>query len=255
MKKLIIFLSVMSVFLFVNANLAEAKMVRAEVRYWQGNLDSEIQTSEDNIIGDKIDFVDTLGFDDEENFVEARLEVGLAMYNLRYGFVSMGWEGTEDITATLTFAGQTFAAGRLDSTLDVDYHRLGLNLDLLDSLDNRVAAIIEIKYFDVDATLDATAYGSSKKETKDGGLVIPAVGALVQIDLPFVMNFGGEVTGMVMGDYGHIIDAEAMINFEPAPFFKISAGYRFLQLKLDDRDDNTLDFTVDGPFAGLKFNF
>lgn len=254
MKKLITFLSVMSVLLFVNASLAEAKIVRAEVRYWQGNIDSEIQTTENNIIGDKIDFVDTLGFDDTEDFVEARLELGLAMFNFRYGFVSMGWEGTEDITTTLTFVGVTFDT-KVDSTLDVDYHRLGLNVDLLDSLDNRVAAIIEIKYFDVDATLDATAYGSTKKETKDGTLPILTVGALVQVDLPFVMNFGGEVTGMVMGDYGHIIDAEAMINFEPVPFFKISAGYRFLQLKLDDRDDNTLDFTVEGPFAGLKFNF
>ena len=256
MKKIITFLSLTAAFLFINANLAEAKMIRAEVRYWQGNLDSEIQTSEDNIIGDKIDFVDTLGFDDSEEFVEARLELGLAMLNIRYGFVSMGWEGTKDLSGInqVDFEGITFNT-KVDSTLDVDYHRLGLNIDLLDSLDNRLAAVIEIKYFDVAAQLDASAYGVNKSETKDGGLPILTVGAIVQVDLPFIMNFGGEVTGMTLGGYGHVVDAEAMINFEPAPFFKISAGYRFLQLKLDDKDDNTLDFTVDGPFAGLKFNF
>lgn len=255
MKKLIIFLSFMAAFVFINANLAEAKFVRAEVRYWATSLDSEIQSSSNNVIGDEIDFVDTLGFDDNEDFIEARLELGLAMFNIRYGFVSMSWDGTEDLTSNnVDFEGVTFNT-KVDSTLDVDYHRLGLNIDLLDSLDNRVAAVIELKYFDVAAEIDATAYGSTEKESADGGLPILTVGAIVQIDLPFIINFGGEVTGMTLGGYGHVVDAEAMLNFEPAPFFKISTGYRFLQLKLDDKDDSTLNFTVDGPFAGLKFNF
>ena len=59
---------------------------------------------------------------------------------------------------------------------------------------------------------------------------------------------------MYFGHYGHFYDFEAGIKYKPAPHFAITAGYRKIQTKVDHKDDYG-KLKMNGPFAGLRFDF
>jgi hypothetical protein len=115
--------------------------------------------------------------------------------------------------------------------------------------------ILEVKYFDIDAKLEAPNVVPAIDESESLDAPVPTVGLAFQLGLPFLLNFGGEVTGITAGRYGYLVDAEAAINFNPLPLFTLSGGYRYFKLKAEDDDDFELDFDLQGPFLTLRVGF
>jgi hypothetical protein len=119
-------------------------------------------------------------------------------------------------------------------------------------LGNKLGAIIEVKYFDIDASLKDTTAG--KEATKRIALPMPAIGVAGRVALPFLFGVGGELTGMSLGSMAYVLDAEASADIKPIPFVSIEAGYRVLALHLD-HSNSKASMTVKGPFVGLKAEF
>ena len=220
-------------------------VVDLEGRYWLTTMDDEIKSG---TTGTTINFVDDLGVDDKENFFDIRATVELGSHKLRYGYMPMSWSGAKS-TAPITFNGQSFS-GAVNSELDIAYHRLGYEYDIIDLLNNRLGVIFEVKYFDIDAKLTATGVS----ETASIKAPVPTIGIAAQAGLPFLLSVGGEITGMSLGSAAWLVDAEAGVNFKPAPFVVVSGGYRIFKLHVD-YDDDLVDISVSGPFVMLKADF
>jgi len=180
-------------------------IVNVEGRYWFSNLDDKVKVSKGSVIGTDINLVDDLGVDDKKNFWEGRITLELGSHKLRYGFMPLEWKGSKNLTKSVTFNGQTFSAStNVNSELKADYHRLGYEYDIIDTLGNKLGVIFEIKYFDAKASLDAPGAGLS--ESADGKAPIPTIGVAAQVGLPFLFSVGGEVTGITVGSKGYMYD-------------------------------------------------
>jgi hypothetical protein len=213
-----------------------------------------VKVTEGGVKGTEVDLTDDLGVSDED-FWEGRLTLELGKHKLRYGFMRLRWDGDETLAETITFAGETFTVNSLVVTdLDIDYHRLGYVYDLLATNGNRLSVILEVKYFNIDAGLEAPNEVPAIDESESIDAPIPTVGLAFQLGLPFLFNIGGEITGITAGKYGYMLDAEAAINFNPVPFLTLSSGYRYLKLNVED-DDDEVDFDLNGPFLTLLVGF
>ena len=223
-------------------------IVDLEGRYWLTTMEDEVKSG---AAGTTINLVDDLGVGDNENFFDVRATVELGSHKLRYGYMPMSWEGTKDLTQSYTFNGVTYTGTDVVNTkMDIAYHRLGYEYDIIDVLNNRLGVIFEVKYFDIDASLVATG----KNETANIKAPVPTIGIAGQAGLPFLLSVGGEITGMSLGSAAWLVDAEAGVNFKPAPFVVVSGGYRILRVHVD-YDDDLVDISVSGPFVMLRADF
>lgn len=222
-------------------------LVDVEGRYWLTTMDGEIKSG---TTGTTINLVDDLGVDDQENFFDVRATLEFGSHKLRYGYMPLSWKGTKTISQDIVFNGQTYSeSDTVNTELDIAYHRLGYEYDIIDTLNNRLGVIFEVKYFDIDASLtDTTTRTASVKAP------LPTVGIAAQAGLPFLLSVGGEITGISLGSAAWLVDAEAGVNFKPAPFVVVSGGYRLLKLHLD-YDDDLADISVQGPFVMLRADF
>lgn len=252
MRRLGVFVGVAfaTILFLTSLNTKAHALAEVEVRYWNAELELDAQVSTSAELGTEFDFVDALDMDNKEGIPEIRVKVTF----IRYAFTNLSWEGSDKITKDFTFDGVDYSVGvDAKSEFNLAYHRFGGEFGL-DLADNKLAFIVELKYFDAEMSLDVPLDPSLKK-SESAGLPVPAVGVSFNVNLPFLISFGGEVTGMTIGSKLTVIDAEAVLNFDPAPFVDFSIGYRMLQISADDGDDNSLEISVDGPFARLNVGF
>jgi len=228
-------------------------VVDIDGRYWLSTLGSNVKISSASVVGTNIDFVDDLGFDKTKGFLEGRITLSFGKHRLRYGFVPLKWSGSKTLAQSVTFNGKTYTAStKVDSDLDLTYHRLGYEYDFIDMLSNRLGVIFEIKYFDVSAGLRAPALGLDESESLKAP--VPTVGIAAQVGLPLLFNVGGEATGVAIGSKAYLFDGEVAVNFKPLPLVVISGGYRVFKLHLEDNNDEA-DFKLKGPFLQVRADF
>jgi len=249
-----IFLATLFLFAAVLCTSSPASaIVNVDARYWFTTFSDTVQLSSGSVTGTNLNLIDDLNVDDKKNFWEGRVTLELGSHKLRYSYMPLSWDGTKTITQTISFNGQTYTAGAsVDTKLSADYHRLGYEYDIIDLLDNRVGVIFELKYFDADARLSAPSIGLNESGTLKAP--IPTIGVTGQVGLPFLINIGGEITGVGTGSKVYLVDAEAGVNFKPAPFVVISGGYRILKFHVESSNDK-VDLTLKGPFLMLRADF
>jgi hypothetical protein len=111
---------------------------------------------------------------------------------------------------------------------------------------------IDVLVAKVDVELKAPALAISEKEDKT--IAIPMIGLIGRVYPVQWVNLTGKVSGMPLGSYGYVIDAEASLNINPFQYVGISGGYRYLQADLK-YDNNLSDFKLNGPFVALNIRF
>ena len=250
MRKLAIIVFAVFCTMLVHTRAEALVDLKVGARYWFTDFDSEVQVTDDALVGTEIDLLDDLGFKDED-FLEINALIGLGGHKIRFAYMPLSWDGKQTITQDIDFGGETYSAGAfVRSNLDIDYYRLGYEYDIIDTLGNRVGLILELKYLDVDMGLrDDTVLD----ESESFSIPFPAIGVTAQFGIP-IFNVAAEITGIGFGSDAYFIDAEASINVIPFPFMTLSGGYRIAQLHYDD-DDDLVEFTVDGPFVMLRVGF
>ncbi|MBI5327200.1 MAG: outer membrane beta-barrel protein [Deltaproteobacteria bacterium] len=248
MRKTLLSLAVFAVSIFFYSS-AEA-IVHVEGRYWFTSLNSKVKATETSLIGTEIDLADTLGMSKSKDFWEARIDLNLGDHHLMYSYMPLSWSGQKTITQSVNFAGTTYAANaQVDSKLDIIYQRVGYRYNIIDRIGNQLGVIFDVKILDIKTNLKTTAVDESYSVT----VPIPTIGLGAQVGLPFLLSFGGEITGIAYGG-NQLIDWEAYINFNPVPFTTISGGYRTFGLNVKDKD-NKVDFSLAGPFLMVNVGF
>jgi hypothetical protein len=211
--------------------------------------------SREGLVNTVIDLENDFGIEEEAELVaEAALQLGA--FRLSAGYMPLNYSGTSTLTRSITFNGRTFnASEQATGSLDVDLFDLGLTWYLIniDDLPVRVqlGPELSVKVFDGDASIVSQTTGLS--EAVSGTAPVPTLGLRARVGLADMLSLSGRV-GYVEYNDNSFLDADGQVEFSPIPMFGIFAGYRYLDLEVDE-GDLFVDATFDGPYGGLLVRF
>ena len=236
------------------AQVGEDYNVEIGGRYWMPKLDSTVRVVGSNLVGSDVKLVDDLGFDDRKNFGEGHLQIKFAKrHKFNFSFTPLKWEAEKILTRAVEFAGQTYTAGtNVQSKADLDLYKAGYEYDFLVGKAGFLGGTIDVLVAKADVELRAPALAIIEKEDKT--IPFPIIGLIGRVYPIQWMNLTGKVSGVPLGGYGYVIDAEASLGINPVKYIGISGGYRYLQTNLK-YDNNLLDFRLNGPFVALDVRF
>lgn len=210
--------------------------------------------SGDSTLDTAIDVEKDLNFEDsEEVTAEIALSYGDSRLSLGYLPITTSGQGT---TAGLTFNGQTFT-GSVAGEIDVNLYDLGYTYYLvnLDDLPARLQLGLEVavKIFDGEASISGSVAGVTTSESVSGTAPIPTLGARGRVALGDFFGVTARA-GYMSYSENTFLDAEAQLEFSPLPLVGLYAGYRILDIEVDEFD-GLLDLQFSGPFAGAFLRF
>ena len=200
-----------------------------------------------------ISIQDDLGIDDDSsNFIYFGLEHPLPVLpNIRLQRTDIGFAASNEITAQIDFEGEIFTVGEtVNSNADLTHTDVTLYwevVDLIAELDLGITARI----FDGVFELESDTVGSVQEDFDDP---IPMLYARAGVNLPFTgLSLSLAAHGISFDD-DVLYDATARVNYESKFGLGVEAGYRVLELEIDD-EDVFADFSIDGVYAGLSYRF
>lgn len=238
---------------FAWAQVGEKYTVELEGRMWNVKLDSTVKVVE-NGIGTDTKLVDDLGFDERKNFFQGRLQVKfLKKHKFNLEYIPLKWDGDKVVTRTIEFAGKTYTVGtRVQSSLDLKFLKGGYEYDFLVGSLGFLGGTLDVLVANASVQLKAPDLGIDQKEDKT--VPIPMIGLIGRIYPIKWVNLTAKASGLPLGSYGYVFDAEASLNINPIKYLGISGGYRYFSTNLK-YNDNSLDYKLDGPFVGLDLRF
>lgn len=211
--------------------------------------------SREGLVNTVIDLENDFGIDEEAELV-AEAAVQLGAFRLSAGYMPLNYSGTSTLARSITFNGRTFnATEQATGSLDVDLYDLGLTWYLLNIDDMpvrvQVGPELSIKVFDGEASIVSQTTGLS--EAVSGTAPVPTLGLRARVGLGDMLSLAARV-GYVEYNDNSFLDADGQVEFSPLPMFGIFAGYRYLDLEVDE-GDLFVDATFDGPYGGLLVRF
>jgi hypothetical protein len=228
-------------------------------QYWAPDFSFEARIIDDDAVittGTNIDFVDDLGLPKSDNFPGGRLRLFTGDKSwIRLDYVPFSWDGDNNLTRTLEFNGEIYTAGaRVMSEFDMAYGRFGWGYQFIDIGDGifKLGTLLEAKAFDLHMKLDAPTIAISEEE--DFAFGLPTLGLVMDINPVEFINIYAEGSGIRVGSYGTMYDAEAGLRYIPVKWVTITAGYRVLHLDIEV-EDNEADLHLCGPFIGGSIRF
>lgn len=220
---------------------------------WNHDPSGEISYTDAGITGDEIDVADDLGLsDDSEAFYWLALEHPVPILpNIRVQGTALSTEGSGTVNAR--FGGTTYSEP-VDSELVLDHTDVTFYWELLDnvvSLDLGLTA----RYIDGSAEL-ASRTNPGKRDKVSFSGVIPMAYGDVEVSLPLGFSVGASANFLAVSD-SEVSDLSARLAWESDLGLGVMAGYRVLNMTLDesDFDDFSSDVDMKGPYAAAFFHF
>lgn len=168
--------------------------------------------------------------------------------NIRLGTTNLKLEGLGTITQT--FNTVTFTS-TVTSNLDLSHTDVGLYYEIIDS------------GFDLDLGLNFKMF-NGKAYLTDGtntttqkiNATVPMLYASVNIPIPITgISIGADVSGIAVNK-NKMTDSLVRIRYQTDFHFGVEAGYRSLQLKLENTTDQLYsDIKIKGPYLNLFLYF
>ncbi len=209
---------------------------------------------DDGTVGTNADLKNDLNLeDDKEGYFYALVEHPVPLIpNIKVMQTSLTSSGSGTITTDFTYGGQNFSRNdAITSELVLDHTDVTLYWQLLDnvvSFDFGLTA----KMVDAEATLDSPAAGPPVSNSFDGIVPMGYLGVGVT---PWPgLEFRVEGNALDIGD-SSLTDVTARVSYTTSYLLGIEAGYRSLEMELDDLDDVYANMKFDGPFLGVYLDF
>lgn len=212
--------------------------------------------SREGLVNTVIDLENDFGIDEEAEVVaEAALQLGA--FRLSAGYMPLKFSGTTSAQRAIDFGGQRFeVTDQAVGSLDVDLFDLGMTWYLLniDDLPVRVqlGPELSVKVFDGEASI-VSQINPLLRESVSGTAPLPTLGVRGRVGLGDILSLAGRV-GYVEYNDNSFLDADGQVEFSPIPLFGIFAGYRYLDVEVDE-GDLFVDATFDGPYGGVLVRF
>ena len=131
---------------------------------------------------------------------------------------------------------------RVDSTKNLDYIKLNVNNEIISMLGTGLEwsyGVTGINWKDAD---------------KNNFVPVPTLGINFYIKIMPKTKFYTQFSGIPVGGFGRIYDAETGLRYSPSKHFTITGGYRHLSAKVH-RDNSYNNFKNSGFFIGLRSDF
>ena len=207
------------------------------------------------------------------------------LYGARAGFApfeiivsEFGYDGRSSGLAAggATFLGVTLPVNETlaaNVDLDMTITKLMVGIDVINTPIARAGFLIGVDFFEFDrfaATaaetktilgVDVIDEGDSVVFFANESTPIPIFGARGDVQLPFGVRLGGEITGIsadVSDAEISLLDIEINANYEPWENVEIVLGYRMIDMEVKGSISGTAldgDIKLDGPFFGVSLYF
>lgn len=206
-------------------------------------------------VATKIDFDDDLNFDNSEGvFAEAAVQLG--RFRVSGGYLPLDFSGNGTITSDINFNGQTFSAStNVSSDVKIDVFDIAVAFYVIDFDDGplrvQLGPELGVKIADIDMSVRDTSGGAT--ESVSGTVPVPTIGARGRIALSDFVGVVGRIGYLEIRD-NSFLDAEVQIEYSPLPMLGVFAGYRYIDVDVDE-SGVILQSTFSGPFAGVLARF
>lgn len=259
MKRLLV-VSIVSLFCCFSYRAALARgidtMFDADVEYWFSTLKGEVAVAETGLPGTDVDLIDDLGMDDTENIPVFNLSYRfLDQHRLSFSYSEVEHSGRKNITKEIDYKGETYIVGA-DVTSNTEVTLIEGRYEYI-FLWNEIwelAGLVGAKYARIETTLEASGY---ETKTESIEAPIPVVGLVGEVKLLDNFSLSGEVSGITLDvsdlDFT-LIDAALRLSYDFTENWRVSAGYRLLDIDGSD-DDNEVNVTLHGPMVAVIGSF
>jgi hypothetical protein len=207
--------------------------------------------------GTNVDFEGNLDFDDNKDYsLEAALQLG--SFRLFGAYQPISFSGSGILSENLRFNGETFVGGsHIDSDVDLDIYEAGLAWYLVnvDDLPVRVqlGPELAVKYVNAHIEMAGTTTSGFARETETARVPVPTIGLRGRLALADFLGLVGRV-GYVEYSGNSFLDVDAQVEFSPLPLVGIFAGYRYLDIDIDE-SNVLIDASFEGPHVGALIRF
>ncbi|HTI38773.1 MAG TPA: hypothetical protein VL484_14510 [Vicinamibacterales bacterium] len=248
-----------------NRATGETYHVEAGIYFWDPTPDLVIASEALGQIADRIDFVNDLGIE-KSTFRQFRITVRPGTkHKFRFEFTPVRYEAQKTITRTFVFNGQRYTIGLpVSSEVKWNAYRFGYEWDFVYLDRGFVGLVLETKYTDVQATLNANFAGFADTEFTHAKAPIPAIGITGRGYVTSNISITGEFTGFKLPQIGSDTSANrysgkyfdfdlyGTVNFTNN--FGVDAGWRSFDVDyLAKSDSGTLK--LNGFYFGGKARF
>lgn len=210
------------------------------------------------ILGDQVNFVDTLGIE-KTRFKQLKLVLRPAKkHKFRFEYTPMTYDATKTINESFVFNGQLFSVGLpVTTNLQWKSYRFAYEYDFLYRPRWFVGVVAEAKYTDIQATLSTSFAGFSDTEFTHARAPIPAIGGIGRAYVAPNISITGEFTAFKLpdravnsNDYGgkfYDFDLYGTVNFND--YVGAQLGYRSFDVFYKVKQD-TGTMTLKGLYFG-----
>ncbi len=203
--------------------------------------------AETNGIGTNVNLESDLDLADSEEMV-AELGVSLGDFKISAGYMPLSFQGNSLLTRPIFFDGELYNIGTpIRSSVDLDIIDIGFTWYFLnmDDTPTRLQVGVEVAAKITDAEASLVDDLTKRTETASATVPIPTVGLRGRVALADFVGVNGRFGYLGYGD-NHFLDADVQIEFSPLPLVGIYAGYRYLDIAIDESD-----IYVDSDFSGF----
>lgn len=225
---------------------------------WNASPDMTVRSDEFGIVGTEIDFSRDLGIG-TERFGEVRIRLRPARkHRFRIDYTPINFGAETLVERRIVFRGISYDVGvPISSSLTWNTWRLGYEYDIIHRSRGYFGIILEAKYTDIEASLDAASF--AREYTRARG-PIPAIGAIVKVYPVPMLAVTAEVSGLkapnnalenFKGDY---IDFDVSATLNMIENLGVQVGYRSLDLNVSSNDEAAA-LKLDGVYFGALVRF
>jgi hypothetical protein len=209
---------------------------------WRPNPTLEISSESLGIVGDRIDAVADLGFE-QSTFQDFRVVLRPSQkFKLRFGLTPIRYEGDTILTRTIVFNGQRYSIG-LPVTSELEWRswRFGIEYDFVSTSRGFFGVILEGKYTDLNVELLAPLIAEFTRVR----VPVPTIGAIGRVYVARNVAVSAEVTGLkltIQDDTGKYLEFDLNAQFNFNRNLGVQGGYRAVTVdyavELDSGDLN-----------------
>jgi hypothetical protein len=200
---------------------------------------------------DFIDFNDDLGFQDERTF-DARAIIQFRRgKKLRVSYTPLDYNGDQNAPKTFTYGDTRYERfTRVVSSVKGGYYSADIEWDFIQRPWGFIGLIVGAKAIDVDASVVDVA--DNRREVDTYRAPIPVAGIAGRA---YSQRFSleGEISGLTIGDRGHLYDANGTVRFHLSDRLALQGGYRLLRLTGKDENDE-LNLRMGGWQFGVELS-
>jgi len=188
--------------------------------------------------------------------VHAEVSLHVGDHRLSAAYLPVRFNGYSTLTIPIKFLGITFPISiPLKSSIRTDLYDIAYTYYLInmDDMPSRFQFGIEGSLKIMQTELSLSDLGNNITATASSTSVIPTIGARGRVAVSDAIGLIGRI-GYMENSGNHFLDADAQIEFSPLPNLGIYGGYRYINVKVDNKGVFA-DIHITGPYVGGMVRF